>query len=154
MYLILLTIHSLFRWFVLISLIYALYRAYTGWFSGKVFTKHDDTVRHTTATISHIQLLLGFGLYFVSPIVNYFFDHFKDAVHERPIRFFGMEHISMMFIAIIILSAGSSSTKRKTTDKEKFKTIAVYYSIALFIILLSIPWPFSPLAERPYWRWF
>jgi len=85
MYSTLLSIHSLFRWLVLASLIFALYRAYKDWLSNQPFTKLDNTIRHTTATIAHIQLILGVTLYFISPVVSYFLNNFTEAVHLREI---------------------------------------------------------------------
>lgn len=152
MYQALLAFHSLFRWLVLISLLYAIYRAYKGWLSGRVFTAFDNAVRHTTATLAHIQLILGLWLYFISPIVKYFLHHFKDAVHERQFRFFGMEHSTMMLIAITLITIGSALAKRKKTGKEKFKVMAIWFTIALVIILSSVPWAFSPVVSRPYFR--
>ncbi len=154
MYSTLLALHSLVRWFVLVSLMFAIYRAYSGWLINKQFSKFDNSVRHWTATITHIQLIIGVCLYFVSPIIDYFLHYYKEAVHEREIRFFGMEHNLMMFLAIILITIGSIKAKRKKTDKEKFKTIAIWFSIGLFIILISIPWSFSPLASRPLYRSF
>jgi hypothetical protein len=60
----------------------------------------------------------------------------------------------MMLIAVAVISIGSSSAKRKNTDQAKFKTIAIWFTIGLLIVLGSIPWPFSPLVSRPYWRMF
>ena len=154
MYSILLTLHSFVRWLVLASLLFTIYKSYQGWFSGKPFTNFDNFIRHSTATISHVQLLIGLLLYYVSPIVSYFFQNFSEAVHNREIRFFGMEHSLMMFIAISVISGGSSIAKRKVKDAEKFKTLAIWYTIALFIIFFSIPWGFSPLVSRPYFRLF
>jgi hypothetical protein len=154
MYIPLLALHSLIRWLVLISLLFSIFRAYRGWLLNKPFSKFDNTVRYTTATIAHIQLIIGLWLYFISPIVHYFLHHFKTAVHERQIRFFGMEHITVMLISIVLITIGSAKAKRKTTDKEKFKTIAIWFSIALLLILSSIPWAFSPLISRPYFRPF
>ena len=154
MYLFLLTIHSLFRWAVLISLLFAIYRSYSGWLKGKSFNSFENSVRSITMTIVHIQFLIGLCLYFVSPVVDYFLNNFKDAVHERQIRFFGMEHVTMMVIAVAVITIGSMSAKRKKTDKEKFKTIAIWYTIGLVIIFLSIPWAFSPFTSRPYFRGF
>ena len=150
----LLALHSLVRWFVLISLVFALFRAYTGWLSKKKFSGFDNAVRHWTATIAHIQLVLGLWLYFISPAVDYFLHNYKEAVHLREIRFFGMEHSLMMFTAIIVISIGSFKVKRRHPDEEKFKTMAIWYSVGLFIILSSIPWGFSPLVSRPYFRVF
>jgi hypothetical protein len=75
-------------------------------------------------------------------------------MHERVIRFFGMEHITMMLIAIILITIGSAKAKRKTTDADKFKTMAIWFTISLMIILSSIPWSFSPLTSRPLFRAF
>jgi cytochrome b561 len=154
MYIILLTIHSLVRWLVLISLLFAIYRAYKGWFTGKPFLKSDETVRLITATIAHIQFGVGIYLYFVSPIVGYFLHQYKDAVKVGEIRFFGMEHSLMMLIAITIISIGSVKVKNKSKDNEKFRTMAIWFTIGLLVILVSIPWPFSPLVSRPYFRTF
>lgn len=154
MYPILIALHSITRWLVLISLLYALYRAYQGWFSGKTFTRSDNTVRHTTATIAHIQLILGGWLYFISPLVSYFLHHTRSAMHERQARFFGMEHITVMLLAIVVITIGSAKAKRRRTDKEKFATMAVWFTVGLLMILSSIPWPFSPLISRPWLRPF
>jgi len=152
MYIILLAIHSFVRWLVLASLFFAIYRGYSGWFSDKLFSKFDSTVRLVTATITHIQLGIGLCLYFISPIINYFLHNYKDAVKVGEIRFFGMEHSLMMLMGIIIVTIGSVKVKNK--DKEKFRTMAIWFSIGLLVILISIPWNFSPLASRPYFRPF
>ena len=152
MYSFLIVAHSIFRWLVLISLLFAIYRAYVGWFSKKVFTPRENSIMNFASTITNIQFLIGLWLYFKSPIVDYFWDNFSVAVHERDIRFFGMEHITMMFIAVSIINTGSGLVKRRPTDKAKFKTIAIWFSVGLTIIFLSIPWRFSPFTSRPYFR--
>ena len=154
MYPTLLAFHSLFRWLVLASLVYALFRAYKGWFSAVSFSQLDNTIRHTTATLSHIQLMIGIWLYFISPFTSHFFQNFKEAVQERELRFFGMEHSLVMLVAVILISIGSAKAKCKTTDKEKFKTIAIWFTVGLLLILSSIPWAFSPLISRPNFRPF
>jgi xanthine/uracil permease len=154
MYAFILALHSLIRWFVLTSLLFALYRAYVGWLGNKAYSKVDNQVRVIAATIAHIQLVIGLWLYFISPIANYFISHFKEAVHERQIRFFGMEHVTMMLIGITLITVASAKAKRKATDQEKFKTMAIWLTIALLVILSSIPWSFSPLISRPLFRAF
>jgi len=154
MYQTLLILHSLVRWLVLISLLVAIVRAYNGWLGNKPFLKTDNTVRMVAVTSAHIQLVIGVSLYFISPVVRYFLNYFKEAVHQREIRFFGMEHITMRLIAIVLLTIGSVKTKRKATGQQKFKTMAIWFTIALLIIFLSIPWHFSPFTSRPYFRWF
>jgi hypothetical protein len=154
MYITLLAIHSLSRWLVLLTLVFSTGRAYQGWLTNQVFSKRDNLLRIITSTIAHIQLTIGLWLYFVSPVVGYFLNNFKDAVHQRDIRFFGMEHITMMTIAISLITIGSIKVKRKKSDVEKFKAMAIWFTIALIIIFVSIPWSFSPFTSRPYYRSF
>lgn len=152
MYLALLFAHSLFRWLVLVSLLYATVRGYQGYASGSAFTKRDDSVRHWTATIAHIQLLLGFTLYFQSPVVKAFFANVGESIRQLDAAFFGVVHVGIMFVSIVVITIGSALAKRKSTDREKFKTMGIWFSVALLLIFLAIPWPFSPLANRPYFR--
>src|SRR2546423_1484318 len=137
MYSTLLAFHSIVRWLVLASLLFAIFRAYKGLLSKITFSGFDNSVRHWTATIAHVQLVIGVWLYFISPIVNYFLHNYKQAVHQREIRFFGMEHSLMMLIAITVITIGSAKCKRKRTDREKYKTMALWFTIGFIIILLS-----------------
>ncbi len=145
-------LHSIVRWLVLLSLLYSIFRACKGYFQQKEFTKTDNSVRHWTATIAHIQLVLGITLYSQSPIIKYFWTHFNEAKESFDLLFFGLIHIFLMLFSIILITIGSAISRRKTTDKEKFKTMLIYFSIALLLIFIAIPWPFSPLANRPYFR--
>ena len=62
----------------------------------------------------------------------------KDALY----RFFTVEHSLMMTIAMVLITIGHAKSKKKENDTAKFKTIAVFYTIALVLILAAIPWPF------------
>jgi hypothetical protein len=147
-----LILHSLTRWLVLIALVSAIINAFLKLRSQKPYSKTDNFLRVTTLTITHIQLTIGLVLYFISPIVDYFLKNFKEAIHMREMRFFGMEHITMMVIAVTIVTIGSAKAKKRQLAHEKHKTIVVWFLIALVIIFLSIPWQFSPFTSRPYWR--
>ena len=152
MYSSLLICHTIFRWLVLVSLLYAIFRAYKGYASKSPFTKTDNAVRHWTTTIAHIQLTIGMVIYFQSPLITYFWANFKEAVIDLNVSFFGLIHITLMFTAIMIITISSALSKRKVKDSEKFRTMLVWFTVALIIIFIAIPWPFSPLAARPYVR--
>jgi len=145
-------LHTYIRWLVLASLLFSIFRAYKGWVSKTTFTKTDNAVRHWTATIAHIQLLIGMVLYFKSPVTKYFWANYKEATTNTDFAFFGLIHISLMLTAIVLITIGSAMAKRKQSDREKFKTLLLWFSLALIIIFIAIPWPFSPLANRPYYR--
>lgn len=146
MYSTLLALHSVFRWLVLASLVYAIIMSIQGYASKRSFTKKDATARVVAGAISHTQLLIGFILYFVlSPVTQHFM--VKGADGNQQIWFFGLYHISMMSVAILIMTIGSSISKRAKTDPAKFKNIIIYFTIALLLILLSIPW-FRPVLRN------
>lgn len=145
-------LHSLFRWLVLLSLVYSVFSAFRGYFLRLKFSKTMDSIRHWTATIAHVQLVLGIILYSKSPLVKYFWKNFNEAKTSLDILFFGLIHIALMLFSIVLITIGSALAKRKSTDKEKFATMLLYFSIALIVILLAVPWPFSPLVQRPYIR--
>ncbi|WP_205511542.1 hypothetical protein [Longitalea arenae] len=152
MYQFLIYLHSYVRWFVLISLLIAVWKAYSGYFFNRKFTKADNALRHWTATIAHIQLMAGMVLYFQSPLIQYFHQHGNSAMENTDYMFFGAIHSSLMLVAIIIITVGSALTKRKPADKKKFRTMLLWYSLALILIFIAIPWPFSPFANRPFIR--
>lgn len=153
MYPTLILLHSIFRWLVLFGLVYAIFIAFSGYSKNLSFTKRSDSIRHWTATIAHIQLMIGFTLYTQSPLVKYYFTNAK-TFDLSEISFFSIIHGSLMLIAIIVITIGSALAKRKVADRDKFKTIAIYYTIALLIIFIAIPWPFSPFSQRPLIRLF
>lgn len=144
--------HSLLRWLVLLSLILSLITACTGLWKRRSFSKADNAIRHWTATIAHIQLIAGILLYAQSPITRFFREHNAEARQQFDITFFSVIHAILMLIAIILITIGSSLSKRQNSDRDKFRTMALWYALALLIIFIAIPWPFSPLAARPYIR--
>ena len=153
-YSILLVIHNAFRWLVLISLLATLVSSYSGWLKSRAYRALDQTIRVVATSIVHTQLLIGFYLYFISPIVSYYWRFSPDAGEAPEFRFFSIIHISLMFTSVIVITVGSSLAKRKSTAHEKFRTTAIYFTLGLILILIAIPWPFSPLATRPWTRLF
>ncbi|HWV28679.1 MAG TPA: hypothetical protein VN038_03455 [Dyadobacter sp.] len=150
----LLILHSINRWLVLASLFYAIGIALSGPRSGRAFSDTDNVVRHVTATIAHVQLLLGLSLYMISPVVKFDVAETVGAGLVSEHTFFRLVHIALMAIAVVMITIGSARAKRIGADKEKYRTMLVWFAIALLIILVAIPWPFSPLVNRPYFRSF
>jgi hypothetical protein len=154
MYQTLLILHSLFRWLVLGTLGTSIYLAYIGYSSNKSFSKGDNSLRHWTATTAHIQLIIGITLYIKSPLIKYFWSNLNATFHIWETSFFGIIHSLLMLTSVVLITIGSALAKRKKTDKERYKAMLLWFSVALLIIFIAIPWPFSPLANRPYYRTF
>jgi len=152
MYSALLYLHNTTRWLLLAAMAISLYRSYKGFTNHKYFIKKDNRIRQYTAAIAHTQLLLGIMLYSQSPLVRYFWQHKAEAIRQKEAVFFSLAHSLTMFISVILITIGSSLAKRKVTDKEKHNTILYWYGIAMLLIIIAIPWPFSPFAMRPLFR--
>jgi hypothetical protein len=137
--------HSGLRWVVLALLIGAIINALTG--KSRNFEKKDKRLSLFAMVSLHIQLVFGLVLYFKSERVKFFDGWMKEEIF----RFYGMEHILMMVIAITLVTIGYSKSKKQSVPAKKFKTIALWYSIALVLILAAIPWPFR---EALGGQWF
>jgi hypothetical protein len=146
--------HSIVRWAVLGTLLYSIYKAYNGYTNKLTFTKKDDSLRHWTATAAHTQLMLGIVLYTQSPNTKFSLHATSANGQITQPFFFGVLHLLLMVSAIVIITIGSAMAKRKASDNDKFKTMLIWFGIALLVIFIAIPWPFSPLAQRPYLRSF
>ena len=136
-YSILVHLHSIARWLLLVGLIFSIFIALYNYLSKRAAGKTGRQIHFLTGTISHIQLLLGFYLYFISPRVVFSSETMKYAAT----RFYAMEHASMMVIAIILITIGMMRARRAKTDKKYFWSIFLFYLIALLLILSAIPWP-------------
>lgn len=130
--------HSGWRWIVLVLLVAAIVKMHMGWKGKKAFTTGDKKLALLAMIAFHIQFLFGWILYFLSGKVQFIEGWMKNEVF----RFYGMEHVLMMTIAMVLITMGYSKSKKKDSDVAKFKVIAVFYTIAFVLILASIPWPF------------
>jgi len=131
--------HSGLRWIVLILLLAAIFNAAKSLSSGK-YEKKDKMLNLFAMISLHTQLLIGLVLYFISDRVH--FD--KGWMSDRGSRFYGMEHILIMVIAIAIITIGRSKAEKKLIgSRDKHRRILINYTVGLILILASIPWPFS-----------
>jgi hypothetical protein len=141
MYSFVLTLHNLLRWLVLILGIVAVVRAFIGWSGTSVWSELDDRLGLGFTISLDLQVLLGLLLYvFLSPITTHAFSNFGAAMADTNTRFFLVEHSFMMVLAIIVAHVGRSRARKQSTDKSKFRATAIFFSIALILVLAAIPW--------------
>lgn len=55
-------------------------------------------------------------------------------------RLYVLEHPLTMIIAVVLITVGYARAKRLQDDKKRFRSIAIFYSLALILILSRIPW--------------
>jgi cytochrome bd-type quinol oxidase subunit 2 len=123
--------HSGWRYLVLILLVIAVIQALAGWFGKKNYTEGNRKLNVFTLISAHIQLVFGLVLYFLSPLT-------KGPTGEALYRYWKMEHIALMIVAIILITIGHSKSKKITDGVAKHKAIAIFFGIALILIIGSI----------------
>jgi len=133
-------VHSYWAYLVLAILIFAVINAVTGVLKKRTFTDKDLRIGLFTLIVSHIQLLIGLGWYFMSPWYKALKANGSEVMGDKAARLLAVEHPLMMVIAIVFITIGWSKHKKKTEDAAKFKTFAIFYGIALLLILSRIPW--------------
>lgn len=142
-------LHGTLRWVVLVLLFLSIVKAFTGMSSGRTFSEADRKRGLFTMISLHLQLVLGFILYFGKGWSNMLGS--ADAMGDTVLRFFSLEHMVTMLIAIVFGTLGYSLSKRATEDRSKFRRQAIWFTVCLVLILSSIPWPFREGFEAYGW---
>jgi hypothetical protein len=128
--------HSGWAYLALLLLVFAVANAALGLTSKREFVKKDRTISLFGLIVTHIQLLVGLVLYFLSPLGLDSLGEMKNAA----VRLTSLEHPLINIIAIVLITVGWSKHKKASTAEGRFKSIAVFYGIGLLLILSRIPW--------------
>ena len=128
--------HSGWAYLALLLLVVAVVNAIIGMNSNKEFTPKDRKISLFGLIATHIQLVIGLILYFVSPLGLAAFGQMSD----KALRLTSLEHTLTNIIAIVLITIGWSKHKKAVESKAKFKAIALFYGLGLLLILSRIPW--------------
>lgn len=138
----LLHLHNALRWIIIILLLLSLIQA---------ITKNEKITKTSLWLLisAHITLLLGLFQYFNSETVGF---HMIEnlggmgaVMKDSFARFWVVEHISAMVIAIVLITIARGKAK-----KLNYKSATILYVIALLLILAAVPWPFREGIGRPW----
>ena len=133
--------HSGLRWLVLILIVVSIALAFVGWIKKREWTKTDQTSSLFLMIFMDIQFLVGIILYlFLSPMTKAAFNDFGAAMGNSALRFYAVEHILMMVIALALIHIGRAKTKKDIAPWKKHRAAAIFYTISLLMILAAIPW--------------
>jgi len=135
-------IHSYWAYLVLFVLIIATFNALIKFFGNKEFDPKDFRISLFALITMHIQLLIGIILFFLK-------DYFStieqvggmgEVMKNSGLRNLIVEHPTTMIIAVALVTIGYSKHKKKLVSKPKFKMLAIFYTLALVLVLAKIPW--------------
>lgn len=128
-------LHSWWAYLTFALLVTAIVNAFLGYQSKKIFADKDYRISLFALIFTHIQLVLGFILYFVSPLGFDSLGNMKDSA----IRLLSLEHPLINIIGIALITIGWSKSK-KAEGTVKFRKILFFYTLGLLLILSRIPW--------------
>ena len=150
MYSLVLNVHSWMRWIVIATCLWSILRAAMA--GGRPWTPADARASRLFMITLDIQLLLGLLLYLVlSPFTRQAMSDMGTAMKVSALRFFVVEHLFGMLVAVALTHIGIAKIRRASGDARRHRTALIFFSLALLAIFASIPWPGMP-AGRPLFR--
>lgn len=152
MYTTLLVVHSYFRWVVILLAVLALARAFGGWRTRRPWTPADDQAGRLFTIALDVQVTLGLLLYVAfSPITRAAFQDMGAAMRDSVLRFYSVEHIVGMLVAVALVHVGRAKSQRASQSPVRHRAALVYFGLGVLVVLISIPWPFVPAGRPLFW---
>jgi hypothetical protein len=150
MYTTVLMLHSWIRWIALVAVIGATLAVLRGKVEGT--QSLADRWGLFAMMALDIQLLLGLLLYLVvSPNMQEIRAHFGEAMKNPQLRFWAVEHLTAMLVAVVLVHVGRVLARKAKTPSAKRTRMLVCFGIATLAIFLGTPWP-GMAAGRPLFR--
>lgn len=141
MYEAILTLHSYLAYIVLAVLFLAVANAIMGLVGNKMFTPEKDfRISLFALILSHIQLVVGLILFFVSANGLKAIQTLGMGGLNAPSRLLAVEHPFINILAVILITIGWSRHKKFIEGNKKFQAIAIFYGLGLIFFLSRIPW--------------
>lgn len=139
-----LTLHSIDRWLIVLAALLAIIRAINGLSFKRGYTKQDNSIGMWFTIFLDIQLLLGIILYY---LYTSGFQNISSLMGSQVTRFFGLEHVIAMVIAVVVAHIGRAMVRRAETAPQKHRRTLIWFGVTLLLIVLAIPWPFLPYGR-------
>lgn len=141
MYTVFLQIHQYLSWLLLLISVYAVLRSWYSFIFRRWWSRADAVTGMAMTIIFDLQLTAGLILYAgLSPVTKGAFATFSEAIRDPAIRFYAVEHILLMVFAVILVHAGSSRARKAQFPARKQRISAIFYTLALVLVLARIPW--------------
>lgn len=135
-------LHSWWAYLTLFVVLIATINALAGFLVGKEYGPKDFRLALFALIVTHLQVLLGLFLYFVSPygLQNISSVGMSEIMKNAEYRMYAVEHPLIMLFTVVLITVGYSKHKKKLVSKPKFKMLAIFYTLALVLLLSRIPW--------------
>ena len=139
MYALIKIIHSYRAYLVLLILAVAIFNSFLGKILRRDFSTKDLRISLFGLIFSHIQLVIGLILYFVSPWFGKWTELGVGVMKNAETRLYLIEHPITNILAIVLITMGWSMHKRQSLSGKKFLRIGLFYTLGLVLLLSKIP---------------
>lgn len=145
-------LHSLLRWAIILFLIINISRSFFN--KRKPFSALDKSWNLRLIIVTHINLIVGLYQYFFGSkgyaLIKT--SGMNEVMKDAKLRFWAIEHLTGMLIAVILITISSSIAKKTfENDTKKHNTLLWLYLISFILIVAVIPWPFR-FSDIPLFR--
>ncbi len=144
---IVLATHNIVRWLVLAAGVWAVIRAWRGWRGRSVWSVSDAAAVRLFVNALSLQFVIGVILYAVSPLIRQGFGDMGAAMRTASVRYFMVEHVAMMLVAIAFGHIGAAKVRKAGSDSARFQTATIWMGLALAAAAGFVPW-FRPLLPQ------
>jgi len=136
-------LHSYLPYLLLAALVITIIIYAAKMTKGSTYTAADKRLSLITLILAHLQFVIGLVLYFVSPVAQVALAS-ETTMSDATNRLYAVEHPLTMLVAIVLITIGHSKAKRKEEASAKFKTVVIFFTLALILALVRIPWNVWP----------
>ena len=142
-YLVTLFAHSYLRWVVLGAAVWTVAVTALGLVQKREWSPLHAGSHAVLLRAADLQFTLGLILYlFLSPFSQTFFANLGGAMKDPILRFFGIEHVFGMLLAVSCVHIGHLRGKKAQTGRQKLRRVFTWSLVALLWFVVSVPWPF------------
>jgi hypothetical protein len=144
-------LHSIGRWILLLLLLFVIFNHLIA--GKRPYIRTDARGGLILTIVADLMLIIGIILWFASPWGFKLTENssMSEIMKDPTSRFYVVEHLAGMLIAIILIHIGKAQGRKPIGDRAKHRRSLIFYSLALLIILVSIPWPFREIGAGRGW---
>lgn len=146
-------LHSFARWIIIVGGLWLILAAVSS--LGRTSSADVSPVRVPWRVYMgglHLQFVLGLLLLLISPLALAAWADMGGAMKVRPMRFFAIEHTTVMVVALVVAQMGSIRARKALDAARAARVSLVFGGVSLALILAAIPWPFLGEIARPWLR--
>jgi len=123
--------------FLIIAVVLIIW-AVRGWVNTYDFSSKFSRLSYYFNLLLYLQFFTGIFLYFfLKSEIETGGISLEQAIDQSNIKFWGIEHVSLMLFALLISQIGRFFIKQISSDRGKYRAATFYYGISFIVVIIS-----------------